>query len=344
MPATLSLHAPGQPARRFKAAGPVKQLAGDPLARFRGFSVPLPAEGARPRADLRRPRHPGQPGFSNAHAPAGDGRARSRGWTSSFPWCAAPRILRDCLASLHGTLPPGTRIVVVDDGATDQPLIAVLRQQERAGRIVVLRHPQNRGYPAAINTGLRHAAGRDVVLLNADTVVPPGWLARLAAAAYAAPDIGSATPLSNEGSIVFLPRRSRRQPGPARRRPAPGRPDVPGRQHGRGRRPADRCRLLHVRAGGLPRRGRRPARGCIRAGLRRGKTSGAAGPPPWAGATSRRRTCSSAISAPAASARRRRRCWRATWPRSIGCTRATTPWCNASWRRTRWRSRGGGWT
>ena len=213
VPATLSLHAPGQPARRFKAAGPVKQLAGDPLARFRGFSVPLPAEGPVHVRTSDGRDIPGSPVFPTPMPPPAMA-APQPGLDVIIPVVRGAEDLRDCLASLHGTLPPGTRIVVVDDGATDQPLIAVLRQQERAGRIVVLRHPQNRGYPAAINTGLRHAAGRDVVLLNADTVVPPGWLARLAAAAYAAPDIGSATPLSNEGSIVSYPDAAGGNPAP----------------------------------------------------------------------------------------------------------------------------------
>jgi diguanylate cyclase (GGDEF)-like protein/PAS domain S-box-containing protein len=44
-----------------------------------------------------------------------------------------------------------------------------------------------------------------VVLLNSDTLVPPGWLARLRRAAYAAPDIGTATPLSNDATILSYP-------------------------------------------------------------------------------------------------------------------------------------------
>ena len=37
--------------------------------------------------------------------------------------------------------------------------------------------------PASANTGIAAARGRDVVLLNSDTLVPPGWLDRLRAAA-----------------------------------------------------------------------------------------------------------------------------------------------------------------
>jgi hypothetical protein len=44
-----------------------------------------------------------------------------------------------------------------------------------------------------------------VVLLNSDTIVPPGWLERLAKAAWSAHDIGSVTPLTGDGTIVSYP-------------------------------------------------------------------------------------------------------------------------------------------
>jgi GT2 family glycosyltransferase len=40
------------------------------------------------------------------------------------------------------------------------------------------------------------------VLLNSDTLVAPGWLEDLRAVAYSAPDIGTATPLSNDATIL----------------------------------------------------------------------------------------------------------------------------------------------
>ncbi|HSW83168.1 MAG TPA: glycosyltransferase, partial [Usitatibacter sp.] len=47
---------------------------------------------------------------------------------------------------------------------------------------------------------------RDVVLLNSDTEVAPGWLDRLAAHAARAPDIGTVTPFTNNGTICSYPR------------------------------------------------------------------------------------------------------------------------------------------
>ena len=43
------------------------------------------------------------------------------------------------------------------------------------------------------------------MLLNSDTIVPPGFVERLAAVAHSAPDIGTVTPLSNNGDICSFP-------------------------------------------------------------------------------------------------------------------------------------------
>ena len=117
-----------------------------------------------------------------------------------------------CLDSVLPTLPAGSRLHVVDDGSPDPALAAALAGLADAGRIVLHRLPQNRGFPAAANTGLRAAAGRDVVLLNSDTLVAPGWLEALADAAHSAPDIASACPLSNDATILSYPRRDGANP------------------------------------------------------------------------------------------------------------------------------------
>ena len=110
-----------------------------------------------------------------------------------------------CLASVLPSLPAGSRAIVVDDASTDPVLVGHLRDFAAAGRIRLLRRGQQGGFPAAANAGLRAARGRDAVLLNSDTLVAPGWLEGLRAAAYAAADIGSATPFSNDATILSFP-------------------------------------------------------------------------------------------------------------------------------------------
>ena len=206
-PPVLTLRVAGATDRMVRPTGKPRALPWYPVAKVRAFSLPVPT-GALPGggavhvlgpggADI-----PGSPVFPRAIPPPRLPAPRP-GLDVIIPVVRGAAELRACLASLRGTLPAGARIVVVDDGAADPALQTLLRRA--ASHVTVLRHPVNRGYPAAINTGLRHAAGRDVVLLNADTLLPPGWIGRLADAAYAAPDIGSATPLSNEASILSYP-------------------------------------------------------------------------------------------------------------------------------------------
>ena len=94
---------------------------------------------------------------------------------------------------------------MVDDASPDPRVAQTLGRLAARHRITLLNQPVNRGFPATANAGMRHDAKRDVVLLNSDTLVPPGWLTALREAAYSAANIGSATPFSNNGSILSYP-------------------------------------------------------------------------------------------------------------------------------------------
>ena len=110
-----------------------------------------------------------------------------------------------CLQSVLATVPAGTAVRVVDDASPDRALVAGLGALAAEGRIEVIRLSHNAGFPGAANAGLRAAGADDVVLLNSDTLVPPGWLERLRAAAYSSAETGTATPLSNDATILSYP-------------------------------------------------------------------------------------------------------------------------------------------
>jgi GT2 family glycosyltransferase/glycosyltransferase involved in cell wall biosynthesis len=110
-----------------------------------------------------------------------------------------------CLDSVLGSQPDSARVLVVDDGSSDPAIVTALDSLSRQRRITLLRHPAAQGFPTSANAGIHAAKARDVVLLNSDTLVPPGWLERLRDAAYSADDIGTVTPLSNEASILSYP-------------------------------------------------------------------------------------------------------------------------------------------
>jgi GT2 family glycosyltransferase/glycosyltransferase involved in cell wall biosynthesis len=96
-------------------------------------------------------------------------------------------------------------IVVVDDCGPDPKLRSALQAFEREGAITLLTNPRNLGFPASANAGMSLHPDRDVILLNADTLVPRGWVDRLRGAAYRAGNTGTVTPLSNRATICSYP-------------------------------------------------------------------------------------------------------------------------------------------
>ena len=112
-----------------------------------------------------------------------------------------------CLDSVLASLRRPNRLIVVDDASTEPDLVHALDTLAKRRRIRLLRNPRNLGFAASANAGMRAAFGNDVVLLNSDTLVAPGWLEDLRAVAYSAPDIGTATPLSNDATILSYPNR-----------------------------------------------------------------------------------------------------------------------------------------
>jgi GT2 family glycosyltransferase/glycosyltransferase involved in cell wall biosynthesis len=118
-----------------------------------------------------------------------------------------------CLQSVLGAaVATPFRLVLIDDASTD-PAVSRLLDRVAADHptiVEILGNAENLGFVASANRGLRHGGEADVVLLNSDTLVAPGWLDRLRAAAYAGADIGTATPLSNNASIFSFPQPNER--------------------------------------------------------------------------------------------------------------------------------------
>jgi GT2 family glycosyltransferase len=121
-----------------------------------------------------------------------------------------------CINAVLATIAPPHRLIVVDDASPDATLREALDHLAARGQLTLLRNERNLGFAGAVNCGLRAAAGFDVVLLNSDTIVPPGWLDRLRAAAHGATDIGTVTPFSNDASILSYPDKGAANPAPDR--------------------------------------------------------------------------------------------------------------------------------
>lgn len=99
-------------------------------------------------------------------------------------------------------------LVVINDCSPDPRLTEELRSLAGKKKFTLLENRKNLGFVATVNRGmaLREVEGRDVILLNSDTVVPSGWLDALRHAAYSSPDIGTVTPFSNRATICSIPK------------------------------------------------------------------------------------------------------------------------------------------
>jgi glycosyltransferase involved in cell wall biosynthesis len=97
--------------------------------------------------------------------------------------------LRSTVDSMSATLPPGSEIIVVDDGSTDgstdflrdQPSVTLLQPAERLG------------VAKARNFGAQHAHGKVLVFSDAHVTTPAGWCEPLVDL-LAHPEVGAVAP------------------------------------------------------------------------------------------------------------------------------------------------------
>jgi GT2 family glycosyltransferase len=80
---------------------------------------------------------------------------------------------------LANTDGPPFELIVVDNASSDGSRDYLGELAGRDVRVSLFANEENVGFPAACNQGLAAARGDHLVLLNSDTMVPPGWLSRL---------------------------------------------------------------------------------------------------------------------------------------------------------------------
>lgn len=87
---------------------------------------------------------------------------------------------RLCLESLlRNTLDVDFDVLVVDNASSDGTVDYLQKLAKSDTRVRLILNEQNLGFPSANNQGLAQAEGDHLVLLNNDTIVPPGWLTGL---------------------------------------------------------------------------------------------------------------------------------------------------------------------
>ncbi|MCC6501411.1 MAG: glycosyltransferase family 2 protein [Anaerolineales bacterium] len=94
-------------------------------------------------------------------------------------------------------------LLVVDDGSRDRT-VEVASQIEG---VTLIRHPQNKGYGAALKTGFSQAKGELIGFLDADGTYPPEYFPKLCQAALNGHDLVIGSRMAGEKSQMPLVRR-----------------------------------------------------------------------------------------------------------------------------------------
>ncbi len=154
-----------------------------------------PAASAQPRPPPLRPRIP-----ASAPAPF---------VTIVVPVYEDYEATRACMDLLERARPAfDHRIVVIDDASPNPALKSWLDEAAARGEFELLRNEINQGFAAAVNRALASRTQGDVLLLNADALLPPGAIDRMRALSRSAPGIGAVTPFSNNGELTSWPVRN----------------------------------------------------------------------------------------------------------------------------------------
>lgn len=97
-------------------------------------------------------------------------------------------------------------LLVINDCSPDVALSDKLQTLADKGLFDYYVNKANRGFVQTINVGLGPlSAGLDVILLNSDAYVFPGWFDRMIAHADRDPQVATITPLSNNATICSYP-------------------------------------------------------------------------------------------------------------------------------------------
>ena len=104
----------------------------------------------------------------------------------------AEDFLEDSIESVRVQTFRGWKLLLVDDGSTDESTEMALRHAEQDRRVRYLEHPQhaNLGMSATRNLGIAHACGDFIAFLDADDMLFPTALDEQVAVLHAHPRVG----------------------------------------------------------------------------------------------------------------------------------------------------------
>ena len=106
-----------------------------------------------------------------------------------YPAFNAGKTLKSAVISMLSSYRCSLEVIIVDDGSTDETAQAAEELIKLFPTVSLCRHGENRGLPAARNTGLSRACGEYVLIPDSDDNVKAGCLAEIQRALSEKPDM-----------------------------------------------------------------------------------------------------------------------------------------------------------
>jgi len=121
-----------------------------------------------------------------------------------IPVYGAVELLSQCLRSVFEHTDAGVPIVLTDDGTPGGSVATLLESLNPRARVFHMRRERNAGFVVNVNDALAATRPADVVVLNSDCAVGPGWLEGLSDAAASDTRVATASALADRGSILSV--------------------------------------------------------------------------------------------------------------------------------------------
>ncbi len=114
-------------------------------------------------------------------------------------------LLKLCVESVMGCTAVPSRLIIVDNGSTEEGLREYLSSLKDSPnvRVEVILNRLNEGFPRGTNKGMELSRAPYVCLLNNDIIVTEGWLEEMIKAAESDPSVGIVNPSSNNFGLRF---------------------------------------------------------------------------------------------------------------------------------------------
>lgn len=135
--------------------------------------------------------------------------------TVIIPVFNAHDAVAECLASVERYTNSNAEILLINDCSTDDRIVGLLDRFSALPRFRVHHNETNLGYTRSVNKAIAMSEGRDVVLLNSDTVVTERWLETLRYGAYSRARVATVTALSDNAGAFSTPQIGVANPVPA---------------------------------------------------------------------------------------------------------------------------------